>query len=578
MDNSNNNNVYTGPDRRKNTDKYYKWGRTVFITIAACILFFFLLLKIGEIFGFFGKVISTLSSVILGIAFAYLMNPTVIAFNSLYLKAFEKYSKSKCHKSIRSFCDKINKKIAGFFKKISNAIKNFFEKIAFLNKIVTTIKKLMVSLKKDKEPKEVKKKEKLTAEEKIAKSAKGASIASGVIMFLACITMFGFIVIPNLISTVTDLLSNLMDSYDHLTTSVETFIDTYFSANESIHSFLTSSLASLSNNLTLWISNFLLETNSLLSLASGLTSFGKGLVNAVVDFLVGLAVAVYVLSSKEKFIGQIKKIVYMSCKRTETANMIVVIARESNKIFGGFISGKIFDSIIIGIICFIGMSIFNMPFALLISVIIGITNIIPFFGPFIGAIPSAVLILLYSPITCLWFCLFIFALQQLDGNVIGPAILGASTQLSAFWVVVSILLFGGLFGFIGMLLGVPVFALIYYITKSVIEIKLVNKGMSSNTDFYSTLDHIDPETGHAYHISKALSDDEDKTDKKANKQLNSDELKEAILQVMKDRRKNKNNSESSSSVNLKKSNDLSESITADGLTNEIISSLMEDDN
>lgn len=151
-----------------------------------------------------------------------------------------------------------------------------------------------------------------------------------------------------------------------------------------------------------------------------------------------------------------------------TAKEILDGASFTNKTFGGFINGKIIDSLIIGLLCFVCMTIFGWEYTLLISCIVGITNIIPFFGPFIGAIPSALLLLMVDPEQCMWFLVFILALQQFDGNILGPKILGDSTGLASFWVLFAVLVGGGLFGFIGMVIGIPVFAIIYaYATRSI---------------------------------------------------------------------------------------------------------------
>ncbi len=159
------------------------------------------------------------------------------------------------------------------------------------------------------------------------------------------------------------------------------------------------------------------------------------------------------------------------------AQLITEEVKYADKMFGGFINGKIMDSAIIGVLCYIGCLIFKFPSALLVSVIIGVTNVIPFFGPFIGAIPATLLILIQNPIKALWFVLFILILQQLDGNIIGPKILGNSTGLSSFWVLFAILLFGGLWGFVGMIVGVPLFAVIYDVIK-----KLVIHGLQRNQE------------------------------------------------------------------------------------------------
>ena len=203
----------------------------------------------------------------------------------------------------------------------------------------------------------------------------------------------------------------------------------------------------------------------------------------MMNVMIGVIACVYMLNSKERFQGQFKKLIIAMLPK-EKADSIFDFARHTNRTFGGFINGKIIDSIIIGIICFILMKMLGFPYPILISVIIGITNIIPFFGPFIGAIPSAIIILLVSPIYSLYFLILIFVLQQVDGNIIGPAILGNTTGIASFWVLFSIVIGGGLFGFIGMVLGVPVFAIINYYLSLSINRRLEAKGMDSDTISY----------------------------------------------------------------------------------------------
>ena len=176
------------------------------------------------------------------------------------------------------------------------------------------------------------------------------------------------------------------------------------------------------------------------------------------------------------------------------------VTQKANEIFGGFLVGKIIDSAIIGVLCFLGLTVLNMPYILLVSVIVGVTNVIPFFGPYIGAIPSAILIILDDPMKGLYFLIFILVLQQLDGNFIGPKILGSSTGLSSFWVIFAILLGGGMFGFVGMLLGVPTFAVVYYIIQMLINGRLHAKNLPEATEFYDEFSFVD-DTG-KYVISK----------------------------------------------------------------------------
>ena len=206
----------------------------------------------------------------------------------------------------------------------------------------------------------------------------------------------------------------------------------------------------------------------------------------MMNVMIGVMACVYMLNSKERFQGQFKKVILATLPK-EKAEAVFDFAKFTNRTFGGFINGKIIDSIIIGIICFILMEIFGFPYPILISAIIGITNVIPFFGPFIGAIPAAIIILLVSPIHALYFLVLIFVLQQVDGNIIGPAILGNTTGIASFWVLFSIVIGGGLFGFIGMVLGVPVFAIIYYYFSRSINKRLEAKGLEFRTDRYEDL-------------------------------------------------------------------------------------------
>lgn len=190
------------------------------------------------------------------------------------------------------------------------------------------------------------------------------------------------------------------------------------------------------------------------------------------DILIGLFVAVYLLASRKKFSRQ-GVMVIRSVFRPRWADLILEEISFVDEMFGGFIEGKIVDSLIIGVLCYLGCKIFNFPNALLVSTIVGITNVIPFFGPFLGAIPSTLLILIEDPLKAVWFVLFVLALQQLDGNFIGPKILGQHTGVSSFWVLFSILLFGGLWGLVGMVIAVPLFAVLYDLIKRLVFLGLL---------------------------------------------------------------------------------------------------------
>lgn len=214
-----------------------------------------------------------------------------------------------------------------------------------------------------------------------------------------------------------------------------------------------------------------------------LGNFIVTITSSIFNILIGIIVSIYILVDKEKFVSLSRKIIFALFSEKK-AKRLLEISKRSNEIFGKFLSGKILDSTIIGILTFIVLAIFKMPYTLLISVIIGITNIIPFFGPFIGAIPSAIIILFVSPIQALWFIGIITVIQQIDGNIIGPKILGDSIGISAFWILFSLLIFSKLLGVVGMVIGVPIFVVIYSIIKENVEENLKRKGLPTETTKY----------------------------------------------------------------------------------------------
>ncbi len=263
--------------------------------------------------------------------------------------------------------------------------------------------------------------------------------------------------------------------------------------------------------------------------ASGVAAF----INVLYNLFIGIIVAIYLLKSKRIFAAQSKKIMYGIFKKNH-ADTIINYLRVSDNMFSGFISGKIVDSAIIGVICFAVMGVMSLPYAMLVSVIVGVTNIIPVFGPYIGAIPSALLILLVNPKQALYFLILIIILQQLDGNVIGPAILGESTGLSAFWVLFSILLFGGFWGIAGMLVGCPLFAVIYRIVKDFVSIRLRGKNLSDITTEYMDLKCIEVSEDNTEYIR--YTDEEINSKKKKDKKQPG----KASLLLDKVKKKNKN--------------------------------------
>ena len=289
------------------------------------------------------------------------------------------------------------------------------------------------------------------------------SVALTILFGLLLIYALVMMIVPQLITSVTTLyytaqrnLAKFVQWANHVE-----FIEN----NQQIMNLLNSAYDTISTNF-----DDLIKTRLLPSMQNIVSGAAIGVLNVVTvakNLVIGIIVAVYMLASRKRFVQQAKLILY-SVFKPHWAQLIIEEIQYADKMFGGFINGKIMDSAIIGVLCYIGCMIFKFPSALLVSVIIGVTNVIPFFGPFIGAVPATLLILIQNPIKALWFILFVLVLQQLDGNVIGPKILGNTTGLSSFWVLFSILLFGGLWGFVGMIVGVPLFAVIYDVIKKLV--------------------------------------------------------------------------------------------------------------
>ena len=319
---------------------------------------------------------------------------------------------------------------------------------------------------------------------KAKKVSRGIAITGSVIILIAVIALLIAAIVPSVISSVTGLIKVLPES-------VSSVINTIQHGN-----FGDSKAAELASDAlqkgTDYIETFATEKmipqaqKYVAQITTGVISF----IRAILNFLIGIIVMVYVMSIQETLIGQSKKIIYAVFK-PKIGNIIVETVAKTNTIFGGFITGKILDSLIIGVIAYFGCLILHIPSTVLVAVIIGITNVIPVFGPFIGAIPSLLIVVIQSPWHALYLLIFIIVLQQVDGNIIGPKILGSSTGLSTFWVMFSILIAGGMFGFLGMLLGVPVFAVIYYIIKRLVNHALRKKKLPQSTLEYTKMTGVD---------------------------------------------------------------------------------------
>ncbi len=315
---------------------------------------------------------------------------------------------------------------------------------------------------------------------------RGLATTIAMVCFLVVVFILLWLIVPRLLSSVTELVTTLDEKLATLLDWINRLVgDTA----------LAEPIESLADQAFAWLETWL-ETDILGTGGDFIQTLLQGVgsvLSILIDLVIGIIVAIYVLMTKERFIGQGKKLIY-TIFRPRAGNVIVEFFHHGDAVFGGFFVGKIIDSLIVGFICLAFMAIAHFPYVVLISVIIGVTNIIPVFGPFIGAIPSVILIFLVDPIYALYFIIFIVVLQQVDGNIIGPRILGNTTELSPFWIIFAILLFGGAFGIIGMIFGVPIFAMIYYVIKRIAAFVLRRKELPEETMDYVYVEHVDPDT------------------------------------------------------------------------------------
>lgn len=405
-------------DFKKN--KYFRWGLTAFLTIAASICFYYLIFHLDNIRGTVHMFTGILMPVVFGLVMAYLLTPVL----------------------------------------------NFIE-----TKILFPLCRKM----------------------KIKESAKRNSIVRGIgivittFLFIALIYSLCAMMLSQIVPSIVNIASN----FDTYVNNFTKWINKIMNDNPDLGNQITLLIDKYSVELENWLNNTVLTKTSqvIMTVSLSVINLLKGLWNSIIGFII----SIYVLASKEKFAGQAKKSAYAFFEK-DTANRIIKNFRFTHKTFIGFIGGKIVDSIIIGFLCFIGTTILKTPYAALVSVIVGVTNIIPFFGPYLGAIPSAILILVVDPmhpLNCVYFVIFILVLQQFDGNFLGPKILGNSTGLTGFWVIFAITVFGGLFGIVGMIVGVPIFAVIYAAIKSVVNTFLTRKELPIETAKYFYIKNID---------------------------------------------------------------------------------------
>jgi predicted PurR-regulated permease PerM len=319
------------------------------------------------------------------------------------------------------------------------------------------------------------------------KFARIAAIVVSEIVLLVILTAFVLLILPQLYSSIETIVVNSPEYYKKMTDWLELRLEDH----PEVEQYVSQALETLSNQLMDIVNNRLLP--SMGSVLSSLTTGVFAALKGVYNLIVGIIVSIYLLANREIAKAGFRKVLY-SVFSIETAEKIRAGLVFTDKTFMGFLSGKLLDSAIIGLICYIVCAILKMPYTLLVSVIIGLTNIIPFFGPLIGAVPSAFIILLVDPLKCLIFVVFIVVLQQIDGNIIGPKILGSTVGINGFWVMFSIILGGGLFSFAGMILGVPVFVVLYTALSALVDKQLRRNDLPQDFDTYARLDYIDAAT------------------------------------------------------------------------------------
>ena len=417
--------------------KYLYWGVTAFLVIAAAIVFFLGLSRVNEILGAVFSFLSILAPVLYGFVIAYILSP----------------------------------------------IATFIEKPC-LRRLFYTIQ----DKKREKFEREHPGEEPPPKTFPVRKVARVLSVIITMIIALAVMTGIIWILLPQLIDTITMLVNNMPSYVTQISDWVSQTLNNYPEAEQYVLQFT----GGISDMLNKWLSTDLLpQMNNIWNLIS---SNVMNIISVFMNLLLGLVIAVYFLNSKELFAAQSKKLLY-SIFKTRIANKIIYTTRDINKSFGKFITGKIIDSFIVGMLYVAIMSAFNMPYAALCGVIMGITCIIPYFGPFIGYIPCMLLLVLVDPVQCIYFTIMVVIIQNIEGNILAPKIIGDSTGLSSFWVIFGMLLGQGLFGFVGLIIGIPLFAVIYNFIKERVVHRLDKKALPSDSNDYRDIHHIDAETG-----------------------------------------------------------------------------------
>ena len=316
--------------------------------------------------------------------------------------------------------------------------------------------------------------------------ANALSVTLSVVLVLAAVFVLITMTAQSVANSIFDLVSVLPQYIADLTA----WLENIFAGNEVALNYIHTVTGSVNTWAETFFGKELLP--NLQEILGGVSAGAMTIMTHLVNLLIGLIVAIYLLFSREKWKIQLKMVLH-SLLKDKAYDVLAAELRFVDRTFTDYISGRILDSVIVGVIVYVACLIMGIPDAALIAVVNGLTNIIPYFGPYIGAIPSALLIFMDDPVKCVWFIIFMVILQQVDGNIICPKILSDKVGLSSFWVLFSTLLFGGLFGFVGLLVGVPVFVVVYDLLKKLIYWGLRRRGHGELVQAYETAYHP-PET------------------------------------------------------------------------------------
>ena len=334
------------------------------------------------------------------------------------------------------------------------------------------------------------KKKNMQVNEKGERIIRWICVLSSLVFLIVVIYTLVMMILPQLIRSI----MNIIYSFPYYVKVIEKWLNSFVERGWDMNEETIDMLNQYSSEAQSYLTNKILP-----QMQEMLKNVSMGVFDVLIflkNFLIGGIISIYVMADKEIFIAKSKMVIY-AIMPGNWASSVIHSMRFTHQAFGGFISGKILDSAIIGVLCYIGTTLLDMPYAILVSVIVGVTNVIPFFGPYIGAVPSGLLILLVNPMKGLYFVIFILILQQFDGNILGPKILGESTGLSSFMVIVAILIGGGLFGIPGLIAGVPVCAVIYAALWNLIGKSLDDKNLPDELKDYTEIDCLDEETGQA---------------------------------------------------------------------------------